>query len=279
MIVAAFLGNDVSENVLATVAGYRAAPEHPKGVTWGLAAARLVDDSGAWFARNGLSGPPPPPPWNPGQPLPEPVGNQPQSAQTTSRSPSPQGLRQSARAVWEAMRADSFLLGKLFGEPIDASVSAAPGAAPRAVEQQRLNLTGFEWMILRQTPSTYWLDVAWPLFGKYLADVRDTAASAGAPVVVLSIPEMSQFDEQMRERVVANFRFHDDEVDWDRPQRDLAAQTQQLGVPVLDLLPRFRSMADRANLYLRIDTHFTAYGHQVTAEALREFLQSRGYLR
>src|SRR5579871_978321 len=60
VVVATFLGNDISENVLATAAGYRNAPEHPKGMTWGLTAAKLVDDSGSWFPRNGVSGPPPP---------------------------------------------------------------------------------------------------------------------------------------------------------------------------------------------------------------------------
>ena len=276
VVVATFLGNDVSENVLATAAGYRDAPEHPKGVTWGLAAARLVDDSGTWFPRNNLSGPPPPPAWDPDQPLPQPVGNQPSGPPPASPPPT---LRQTLRQTWDGLRASSFLLGKLFGEPIDPSVSTAPGMAPLAIEQQRLNLTSFEWAILRDRPRTYWLDVAWPLFGRYLSDMRATAAGVGAPMVVMAIPEMSQFDEQMRARTMANFRFRDEEVDWDRPQRDLAAVAHDVGVPVLDLLPLFRSMPDRANLYLRIDTHFTAYGHQVAAQSLAAFLEQGGYVR
>ena len=183
------------------------------------------------------------------------------------------------RGLWDALRGDSLLLGKLFGEPIDPSVSTAPGMAPLAVQQQRLNLTSFEWSILRDRPRTYWLDVAWPLFGRYLSDIRTTAGGIGAPVVVLAIPEMSQFDDQMRSRTVANFRFSEDEVDWGRPQRDLAAEAQQAGVPVVDLLPLFRSMSDRASLYLRIDTHFTAYGHDVTAAALATFLEQGSYVR
>ena len=278
VVVAAFLGNDVSENVLATAAGYRDAPEHPKGMTWGLTAAQLVDQSGYWFPRNHLDGPPPPPAWTPSEGLPEAVGNQPAAPRAKSGAPSRAGIGQTARAIWNAARADSLLLGKLFGEPVDRSVSTAPGAAPAAVEQERLNLTSFEWTILREIPRTYWLDVAWPLFGRYLTDIRETAASVGAPVVVLAIPDMSQFDERVRARVSANFRFQDDEVDWDRPQRELAAQAAQVGLPVLDLLPMFRSMPDRANLYLPIDTHFTAYGHQVTARALQEFLVDGGYL-
>jgi lysophospholipase L1-like esterase len=270
VVVAAFVGNDVSENALATAAGYRDAPEHPKGLTWGLTAARLVDDSGSWFARNNLSGPPPPPAWNRDEPLPQPVGNQPNGPPPAGPPPT---LRQTLRQRWDGLRANSFLLGKLFGEPVDPSVSTAPGMAPLALEQQRLNLTSFEWTILRDRPRTYWLDVAWPLFGRYLSEIRSTAGSVGAPVVVLAIPEMSQFDDQMRARTTANFRFRDDEVDWDRPQRDLTAEAQNLGVPVLDLLPLFRSTSDRADLYLRIDTHFTAYGHQLTAEALATFLE------
>ncbi|HEX8966293.1 MAG TPA: SGNH/GDSL hydrolase family protein [Chloroflexota bacterium] len=282
VVVAAFLGNDISENVLATAAGYRDAPEHPKGMTWAAEAARLVDQSGSWFPRNHLGGPTPPPAWDPGQPLPEPVGNPPPTSAPAPVPPQPptigQRTRQAAHAVWDTARTKSLLLAKIFGAPIDQSVSTAPGAAPPAVDQQRLNLTSFEWAILRDVPHTYWLDVAWPLFGRYLAETRDTAASVGARVVVMAIPEMSQFDDQVRARTMANFRFRDDEVDWQRPQRELAVQTRQDGLPLLDLLPAFQSRPDRADLYLRIDTHFTANGHRVTAEALETFLADGGYL-
>jgi hypothetical protein len=188
------------------------------------------------------------------------------------------GWRQRARALWDGLRVESLLLGKLFGVPIDPSVSTAPGAAPLAVEQERLNLTSFEWTILRDVPHTYWLDVAWPLFGRYLADARDSAASVGAPLVLLSIPDMSQFDDEMHARTMANYRFRDDEVDWDRPQRELAAVAAADGVPMLDLLPEFRSMPDRSDLYLRIDTHFTAYGHATTAAAIAWYLEDGGYV-
>jgi hypothetical protein len=47
------VGNDVAENVLATVAGYTVDPEHPKGLTFGPAASDLVQQSISWFPRNG----------------------------------------------------------------------------------------------------------------------------------------------------------------------------------------------------------------------------------
>jgi lysophospholipase L1-like esterase len=277
VVVAAFLGNDVSENVLATAAGYRDAPEHPKGMTWGLTSARLVDDSGTWFPRNHLAGTPPPAPWDPGQALPQPVGNQAGSAQTGVPS-APSGLRSTARAAWDTLRSRSLLLGALFGTPIDPSVSTAPGAAPLAVEQERLNLTSFEWTILRDIPHTYWLDVAWPLFGQYLADARNSADSVGAPMVLVAIPDPAQVEEDMRARTMANYRFTDAEVDWSRPQRDLADQALRDRVPLLDLLPQFQDLPDRKNLFLPIDTHFTAYGHAVTAQIIAQYVESSGYV-
>ena len=279
VVLAAFLGNDVSENVLATAVGYRNAPEHPKGMTWGSGAQQLLDDSGYWFPRNHLAGQAPPAAWEPTQPLPQPVGNQPASQVAVAPPPAPSGLRQSAHAVWDTLRSRSLLLGDLFGVPVDASVSTAPGAAPVAVEQERLNLTSFEWTILRDPPRTYWLDVAWPLFGRYLADARDSAASVHAPLVLLSIPDPAQVVDTLHARTMANFRFSDSEVDWTRPQRELADQALQDRVPMLDLLPQFQSMPDRSELFLPIDTHFTAYGHAVTAQALAQYIESSGYLK
>jgi len=47
---------------------------------------------------------------------------------------------------------------------------------------------------------------------------------------------------------------------------------------VLDLLPILRARSDRADLYLRQDTHFTVLGHQVAAQQLAEFLERGGWL-
>jgi hypothetical protein len=186
VVVSVFVGNNIAENVLAVRGGYRDAPEHPKGVTWGPAAAELLDQSGSWFPRNGLLAADVPPRWDPSQPLPRHVGNSPPgtppymppSAGEASVGSPVAAARAIAHAVWDGARTHSLLLGHLFGQPVDPSVTTAPGASPPSKELKRLNVSSFEWTILRDPPRTYWLDVAWPLFGSYLAGVRATAAGS-----------------------------------------------------------------------------------------------------
>src|SRR5207249_30342 len=158
-------------------------------------------------------------------------------------------------------------------------ISTAPGQRPPSKDQRKLNVSSFEWTILRDVPRTYWLDAAWPLFGAYLADIRASAASVGAPAVVLVIPEIAQVEPSQRARTMADYRFREDEVDWERPQRELLAQAMGAGVQVIDVLPAFRDRADRDGLYLPIDEHFSALGHRVTAELLADGIVARGWVR
>jgi hypothetical protein len=193
VIVAVFVGNDVAENVMATVAGYVVDPTHPKGLTFGPAASDLVQESIGWFPRNGSLA---------------------VQASGAAQRDVVVGLKTTARQVWDASRGSSLLMGALFGAPPDPSVGTAPGARLPSKDQRKLNLSSFEWTILRDIPHTYWLDRAWPLFGQYLADLRVTAGSANAPVLVLVIPQIAQVEPAERARTMAEYAFADHEVDW-----------------------------------------------------------------
>ena len=78
---------------------------------------------------------------------------------------------------------------------------------------------------------------------------------------------------------MSNYRFTDDEVDWSRPQRELADQALRDRVPLLDLLPQLQALPDRKELFLPIDTHFTAYGHAITAQIIAQYVESGGYVK
>jgi lysophospholipase L1-like esterase len=149
---------------------------------------------------------------------------------------------------------------------------------PPSKDQRQLNLSSFEWTILRDIPRTYWLDRAWRLFGQYVSDIRATAGSVQAPVLVLIVPQIAQIEPAERARTMADYRFAEDEVDWGRPQRELRAQADSAGLAVLDLLPAFQSAALRDSLYLPVDQHFSADGHRLTAELLAQEVVSRGWI-
>jgi lysophospholipase L1-like esterase len=278
VVVVAFLGNDVGENVLATRAGYRAAPEHPKGLTFGNAASELIDQSADWFPRNHTGRVPPSSAKFDPERLPQPARN---ATPTTAAALVPLPVVVApATTLWDDARGRSRLLGRLFGEPLRdvGAVTTAPGARPRSVDQRRINVSTFEWTILRDVPRQYWLDAAWPLFGHYLHDIQQTALSNRAPTLVVALPEIAQFVDERRARTMDEFRFSEDEVDWDRPQRELGAQADRADVRLLDLLPLFRARQDRAALYLPQDTHLSALGHVVVADAIARWLFERHWV-
>jgi lysophospholipase L1-like esterase len=255
VIVAAFVGNDLAENVLATAFGYSVDPSHPKELTLGSGASELVQQSIGWFARDGPTGP----------------STEGASPDATTR------VKTAARAAWDAARTDSLLLDAMFATPPDPSISTAPGARPPSKDQRKLNMTSFEWTILRDIPHAYWLDRAWPLFGEYLTDVRTTGDSVHAPVLVMVIPQIAQVVPTKRGRTVAEFG--ENRVDWERPQRELIAQATGAGLPVPDLLPELQALPRQDAVYLPVDQHFTAFGHRLSAELLANTILSSGWLR
>jgi hypothetical protein len=176
--------------------------------------------------------------------------------------------------TWDVSREQVRILGRLFGEPIQQGnpFIRQDGAAPEGDMRLPLDLSAFEWTALQNVPNTYWLDIAWPLYGRYLAQIRDTAATVGAPTVVLAIPHLAQVDSAMRLRSLTDYGLAESDVDFDRPQRDLEAQADRLSVPVLDLAPMIRADAARESYFFPHNTHFTARGSQVVASSLGDFL-------
>src|SRR5262249_44870211 len=128
-----------------------------------------------------------------------------------------------ARQTWDSVRAASLVVGAVFGAPPDPSVSTAPGARPASKDQRVLNVTSFEWTILREYPRVEELDEAFPLFGRYVSDIRRTSNGVGAPVLLVVIPQIAQVVPSERARTATEYRFSDDEVDWQRPQREVQA--------------------------------------------------------
>jgi hypothetical protein len=80
VVLAVYLGNDIEENVMATIGGYRA--DSFNGVAYGQRTREVVQNSVEWFPHNydvGAAEYAPPyleqSEWNTGDPMPTPVGN------------------------------------------------------------------------------------------------------------------------------------------------------------------------------------------------------------
>ena len=94
-----------------------------------------------------------------------------------------------------------------------------------------------------------------------LAEIRDTARSAGARTLVLLMPdEVQLYTDQ-----------------YDGINRRIAAFCQREGIALIDALPALRSSPDRTGLYLD-GVHLTEGGHQLVAGLLFRELARRGMI-
>ncbi|MBI4494441.1 MAG: SGNH/GDSL hydrolase family protein [Chloroflexi bacterium] len=260
VVVASFLGNDIAENVFATRGGYQLTTEHRDGLTWGPDAADLLRKSDEWFPSNGVQLPPDRSHWRAGDPMPTPVPNPPSApaaATVPARRSTPAPITDPVLAAKDFLRQHSVAYRLLIARP----------------QRVHLNLSSFEWLLLRDYPDTYWVELAWPLAEQYLVQIQETAAASNAPTVLMLIPHPGQFDDRAHREMLDRYDLDARELDLDRPQREFRQRAEAHAIPVLDLLPAFRAHPQRAELYLRRDTHFTALGHQATAEQLAAFLE------
>jgi hypothetical protein len=131
---------------------------------------------------------------------------------------------------------------------------------------------------LRDPPRQYWLDLGYPLTERYLTRARDASLAAGARMVVLLIPHDAQVNDDKMAAELGRFHLAPEQVDLDRPRRELIDQAAPLGLDTIDLLPPLSVRADRANFTYRHDFHFTPLGHAVVAEVLVNELDRLGAL-
>ncbi|HEX6209187.1 MAG TPA: GDSL-type esterase/lipase family protein [Methylomirabilota bacterium] len=104
------------------------------------------------------------------------------------------------------------------------------------------------------------------------------ARARGARAAVVLMPARFQLDPEEFGRVRSMVEPDGFTVTMDGASERFAAALSPLGVPVLDLLPVYRSDPDPLRIFFRRTVHLTPAGHAVTADALAEFLRSRDLL-
>ena len=282
VLAAVYIGNDIEENVLATAGGYQAI-DSGTGIAWGShgesIVAQSIDKIPHNFKVGALEYAPPPPDsfqWHDGDPLPMPATNSFGSARVASEV----GVSLVVEDTYvpssklDAVRTWLSQNSRLYQGLRDVWFTARHGYGhPRT-------MTLFQWQmwILRELPSWYWIQLGYPLAEHYMNQARVAAESAGAKFVAALVPRDAQVVDTKRDQELYHLHLGIDEVDLDRPNRELAQRAARLGIDIIDLLPAMRSKPDAASLTFEHDYHLTAEGHQMVAEALAQGLDDLGLL-
>ncbi len=111
--------------------------------------------------------------------------------------------------------------------------------------------------------------------GEYLRAIRDISRRAGADIVVVVIPDEVQVNADLQTQVVRSSGYSATELDFDMPNRAIAAELAADGIPMLDLLSIFQQQGRATRLYKPQDTHWNIAGNRVAAESIAAFLRDR----
>lgn len=131
--------------------------------------------------------------------------------------------------------------------------------------------------LMRRDPDEQ-IELGWKLTRHHLDEIQEASRANGARMAIFMIP----LAVQLRDRVFAEFlASHDldpNEVQLDRPQQAVREWGAAAEVPVIDLLPDFRTRvaADPSLLYIPADGHWNEAGHELAAEAVATALIERG---
>lgn len=131
-----------------------------------------------------------------------------------------------------------------------------------------------------QAPPDERFEAAWTLTEAIISRLRTEVERRGARLVVVIIGAPEQIYPEAWDRTLAaqpDMR----SINWDldEPNRRLAAFLAEEEILYLDLLPIFREAAARPEmppLHFRHDQHWTAAGHRLASEAIRDFLLAQG---
>jgi hypothetical protein len=127
-------------------------------------------------------------------------------------------------------------------------------------------------------PSGEW-DRAWRITDATIEKMRDRAASIGAPLAIVGIPEYRMFDKEYWQKDDNKRLVESKKGGPEAPIELLDEITRRLGVPHLDLYRVFQPKVEADGMFryhVESDYHWTVEGNQVAAEAVEAFLLQRG---
>jgi hypothetical protein len=105
-----------------------------------------------------------------------------------------------------------------------------------------------------------------------LDDFVRACEERGLPLAVVIIPDHTQVVDGAWDALIRQTGAPASVYDRGAPNRRIMEFLEARDVPTLDLLPQFRARDDRDSLYLPLDKHWTAPGHDVATTATTGFV-------
>jgi lysophospholipase L1-like esterase len=153
----------------------------------------------------------------------------------------------------------------------------------------RVNLPLYTWEgvpmyfgVYGDPPDVQW-KTAWLITEKLLVLLNETVSQDGPRFIVLVSPDAYGIDPDWRQRMVKEFGRVPPDLRLDNVENHLSDIARRNSIPLELLVPYFESYRDKHNLQwpyfsLSCDPHLSALGHEVSAEAIVEKLEQRGFL-
>ena len=112
------------------------------------------------------------------------------------------------------------------------------------------------------------VQLQWEKTLQVLTEFRDVLHGQGIRMLLVLLPDHVQVDQQLRQEFLVARGEESSLFDFERPQTMLKEWGARNGVPVVDVLPRFREAALGKPLYYDTDLHMTAAGHQLISDTV-----------
>lgn len=106
------------------------------------------------------------------------------------------------------------------------------------------------------------------LFQRYVREFKDAVEKDGTRLVLVLLPTREQVSTAALTEVEGAFAIDSEQLDMLRPNELVASVGRELGLQVIDLLPRLRE--EGAGAFFEWDEHLTPQGHVAVAEGITE---------
>lgn len=114
-----------------------------------------------------------------------------------------------------------------------------------------------------------WIEQCISAVSGHLDIIEKAAAAAGAPTVVLAMPDGPYVNDHARQGILkVGYAIPENAVDSDGPDSAVRMAAERAGLPFISATETIKQHRDDPGLYFEFDGHMTAKGHSLFAEAI-----------